>query len=179
MKGTKQYVSGNSSSKSSIDSTVNFALGYLFRRLEEEINHIAMESGEQVTGPQLARRLAALLEAKASGQLLGDTERVSEEGLLRKAPQRVVSLSRKTVDVRSHGRRSLSQAARNKIASAQRARWKKTRLKRMKGTGRSQKENVYAKMRMRIRQGKNLKVRAKAIGWFKRNYPDSVLAKAS
>lgn len=96
------------SSESSSDQSASFALGYLLRVVEEEINRIGNETGESATPAELAFRLGSILQTKARGKLLDSTEHLPNERMRRKTSKRHEKrFTKKALHVRSHGRGSL------------------------------------------------------------------------
>lgn len=60
------------------DFQAGIEVGYLCRKLEEDLNAVAAAAGGRVTARGLAEGVGNLLLAKACGQLLDDTQRMPE-----------------------------------------------------------------------------------------------------
>jgi hypothetical protein len=99
-----------------------FATGYVYGRIEDQFDPIAVGSGGSFTGPELAERVGQILLSTARGSVLGGPEhlppmrRASTEGNER-------STSKK-VHVRAHGRKTRRSIGRpTKASQGIRAYW--------------------------------------------------------
>lgn len=82
MRGEKNV----SSKKSDSNFSADFALGYFYRSVKDELNAIAAASSGEISAYELAGRLAAFLLAEESRQELGVEHRVRK--VRRQAPKR-------------------------------------------------------------------------------------------
>jgi hypothetical protein len=121
----KQHVSSQPSGSATTQAD-EFNFGYFYRTLEEHVNAFAAQEGCPFTLADIAVRVGGLLQDKALREQLRNPELVSQvradsAGVgLRRADQ-----SGEALYVRPHARRTLSVKARQAIAKAQRARWRK------------------------------------------------------
>jgi|HubBroStandDraft_5_1064220.scaffolds.fasta_scaffold31999_5 type IV secretory pathway TrbL component len=109
-------------------ASAEFALGYLYRDIETQLNNFGAENGGTITVSDAAERVAALLLAKTGGIVLDGAKHLPKVRGGSTAGHAVGSATA-SVHVRSRNdkplkpKRTLSKKARLAIGKAQRERW--------------------------------------------------------
>lgn len=130
MRGEKNV----STKKGDSNFSADFALGYFYRSVKDELNSIAAASSGEISAYELAGRLAAFLLAEESRQELGFEHRVRKvrrqttkrsKAVAKMALARGARANRSPIKIRTKPHWTQTPEGRKKMSDVKRAEWAK------------------------------------------------------